>query len=104
MRHERFSASDTGKVIDEDYLDYVRSKPCVGCGKRPVDADHLRARGFGSGKRNDHLAIPLCRKCHSERGQVGNEKFSAHWKVDLWRQCAELLAEYLAELKKGRNT
>ena len=104
-RHERFYASDTGKVIDEDYLDYVRSKPCVGCGKRPVDADHLVAKGFGSGKRNDHLSVPACRECHVKRHAKGNRWFEETFRVNLWRQCAGLLAGYLVELKKkgGQN-
>lgn len=79
---QRFYASDTGKVVDEDYLDYIRKLPCVGCGRTPVDPDHLIARGFEEGKRVDYYAIPMCRQCHSEREQVGNVKFQIRHQMD----------------------
>ena len=97
---QRFYASDTGKVIDEDYLDFIRAKPCVGCGKRPAEADHLVARGMGSGKRNDYYCLPMCRQCHNERHTEGNSWFEMEHAVLFWRQCAFLLAEYLVALKK----
>lgn len=85
------------KIISDEYLDFVRAKPCLVSGKRPVDADHLSARGFGSGKRNDFTAVPLQRKYHSERHQIGDEKFQVKYNLNLWRCCAELLCEFFLE-------
>lgn len=82
------------KVINEAYLAWIRQRPCVACGKAPVDADHLKARGFGEGKRNDLTALPMCRKCHIERGQIGNEKFQIKHRIDLWEEAFWCLCEF----------
>ena len=87
---------NTGKVVDEDYLDFIRRQPCVGCGKAgPSDPDHLSARGWRESKRVDWYAIPMCRTCHVERGQVGNWKFETKHGVELWREVARYMVRYL---------
>lgn len=84
------------KFILPEYLDFIRTKPCVACGKRaPTDPDHLIARGWREGKRLDLFTLPLCRKCHSQRHQWGNQKFQEHWQLNLWEQVARLMAEYM---------
>jgi hypothetical protein len=83
-------------IVNEDYLDFIRSKPGlieVG-GRGPVDPDHLIARGTGEHKRNDYTAIPLYRNHHTERGQ-GNEKFEKKYGINLWQENSFLLMEYL---------
>src|SRR4030095_4092816 len=88
--------SRTAIIVDEDYLDFIRSKPCLiatgGMGR--VDPDHLQARGTEEHKRNDHTALPFCRKHHSERGQ-SNEKFETKYVINLWQEAWRLGVEYL---------
>src|SRR4030095_10140161 len=88
--------SRTAIIVDEDYLDFIRSKTCLiatGC-MGPVDPDHLQARGTEGHKRNDHTALPLCRKHHSERGQ-SNEKCETKYVINLWQEAWRLGVEYL---------
>lgn len=82
------------KLISEGYLNYVRMQPCLVCGHRPVDPDHLKARGLRQAKRNDLSAVPLCRKHHTERGQVGNEKFEEKYDVNLWEEAFYLICDF----------
>jgi len=92
------------KILCPEYLQFIRDKPCVTCQKEPPsDPDHLVARGFGSGKQNDLTAIPMCRLCHSQRGQIGNEDFGAKWRINLWQQVSMCLIEFFsdAERRKG---
>lgn len=87
------------KFIDERYLKFVRRHDCIVsmCTALDRDADHLVARGWREAKRNDYTALALCRRHHSERGQIGNEKFERKYRVNLWREVALLLIEYLQE-------
>jgi len=59
--------------LNEVYLSYIRSKPCVVCGKMGVDPHHLIARGIGGykGGWKDFTTIPLCREHHTELEQIG---------------------------------
>ncbi len=88
------------KIECLSYKKFISSKPCCVCGRKPVDFDHLKARGFGSGKLNDLTGIPLCRQHHSERGQIGNEKFEAKHHINLWQVAAMLLVEFFADLER----
>jgi len=84
------------KIIDEAYLAYVRKLPCLVCGYKPVDPDHIRARGWRESKRNDYCAIPLCRRHHVERGQYGDKKFCATYQIgNLWEENFYILSGYL---------
>ncbi|NIG74057.1 DUF968 domain-containing protein [Klebsiella sp. Ap-873] len=51
-----------------DYLKWVKSQPCEGCGSSADDSHHLIGHGQGGmgTKSHDSFAIPLCRKCHDE--------------------------------------
>jgi len=50
------------------YIKWIKEQECCHCGIEGCDPHHLV--GFGSGKMGgkagDHLAVPLCRKCHTE--------------------------------------
>ena len=55
---------------DRRYLDHIRSKPCIVCGRVAAErneAHHLRDITLGSGvaeKVADYYTVPLCRECH----------------------------------------
>lgn len=82
------------KIQSGAYLDYIKTKPCVGCGKEPVDAHHVRPKGTGSGWQNDFTAAPFCRQCHTEWHSKGATYYEAKHRVNVWRECFYLLLEY----------
>lgn len=54
------------KHVDDSYRAFVRTKPCARCdAPAPSDAHHLVSVGWREPWRNDYVAIPLCRHCHS---------------------------------------
>ena len=83
------------KTVDEDYLDFVRSLPCLVCGRKPSDPDHLIARGWREPKRNDLSAVPLCREHHAKRQSMGTAAFNERHRIDLWREAWKLVTERL---------
>lgn len=51
-----------------EYLQWVKTQACCGCGQQADDPHHIINHGFGGmgTKANDLLVIPLCRICHGE--------------------------------------
>nr|WP_303201976.1 DUF968 domain-containing protein [Hafnia paralvei] len=51
-----------------EYLQWVKTQPCSGCGQQADDPHHIINNGFGGmgTKANDLLVMPLCRICHGE--------------------------------------
>lgn len=52
---------------DPEYLEYIRTRPCLCCGKQHrSDAHHLKDNRLGgiSQKSPDWSAMPLCHNCH----------------------------------------
>jgi len=77
----------------EKYKKFIRSKPCIICGKTS-QAHHVRRSYFGAGmsiKPSDFVCIPLCSECHKPE----TEK-------DLFVELIiiNLLMEYIEGLKK----
>lgn len=51
---------------DADYLVFVRTWPCIGCGQSaPCEAHHAGGHGVGV-KADDYSCVPLCRSCHDD--------------------------------------
>ncbi len=51
---------------DKDYIDWIKQQPCNQCGKQgSCDAHHKTGAGLAM-RSHDHLAMPLCRACHTE--------------------------------------
>jgi len=63
----------TPRIEHPAYLAYIRTLPCLVCGKSPSDAAHLRSAARRYGKRltgmgekpDDKWTLPLCRKDHT---------------------------------------
>ena len=92
------------KILCPEYLQFIRDKSCAACQNGlSSDPDHLVARGFGSGKQNDLTAISMCRRCHSEREQIGNEYFEIKWEINLWQQVAMLLIEFFSDAERRKS-
>lgn len=97
----RFRREPRAAVIalsDPDYLDWIRSLPCLICAKlnRPqfgrTEAAHVGMRGLGQ-KCSDRETIPLC-ACHHRTGEhahhVLGKRFWTFWKLDRY----ELIQKY----------
>jgi len=87
-------------VNTKDYLKYIKSKHCLVCGSSPVDADHLEHIQMGGENKNnykDWSCLPLCRKCHRERHDIGNFQFENKHYINLWKEAFYLLRGYFAE-------
>ena len=82
------------KIICSDYLDFIRSQPCLVCMMTVTDPDHIMARGRGEAKRMDFCCVPLCRKHHSERGQIGDAEFETKYDINLWKEALFLVTEF----------
>lgn len=64
------------RVRDKAHLEYVRTKPCLICGRAPVHAHHLRfaqKRGMGM-KVSDEFTVPVCSIHHDELHRTGDER------------------------------
>lgn len=85
---------------DRKYLDFLKTLPCLACGKNwGVDPAHTGPHAM-SQKASDYDAIPLCRDCHREYDKAPHD-FSAVRGWDL----PELRAffQHTYELKTGRK-
>jgi hypothetical protein len=60
---------------DKAHLQFVASRPCLVCGRKPADPHHLRfaqVRALGR-KVSDEFTVPLCRMHHREAHRAHNE-------------------------------
>jgi hypothetical protein len=70
--------SEPRRVRDREHVKSVVRNACLICGRRPVDAHHLRfaqSRALGR-KVSDEFTVPLCRGHHREIHRSGDE---ARW-------------------------
>jgi hypothetical protein len=69
------------RLRDKVHLRFVASQPCLICERRPSDPHHLRfAQPRAMGRKNsDEFVVPLCRTCHRQNHQVGDER--SWWKA-----------------------
>lgn len=62
--------SKTGRYARRDrqreYMLWVKTQPCLVCGRKPTEAAHTGSRGFGQ-KAPDQFVIPLCPDHHRHR-------------------------------------
>lgn len=81
----------------KEYRSFVRSKPCLACGK-PSIAHHepLGETGWGT-KAPDIYCLPLCPLCHIKRHNQGVKTFWDKLNVEPWREMLRLLNEFLVE-------
>lgn len=82
-----------------EYVEYIRSQPCVICAKPGAYPHHIKRIGMGRDRKKrlkEHFsAIPLCNLHHSELHDKGDDKFFYVYGIELWQKAHELLVEYL---------
>ena len=78
------------RVRDESHLSFLRGLSCAVCGKRPVEAAHLRTGSRRHGKRetgmqerpSDAWATPMCREHHNEQHRGDELAFWTKYGID----------------------
>lgn len=73
-----------------NHLAFIRSLPCVICGKRPCDPAHLRSANPRYGKRatgmaekpSDKWTVPLCRQHHDDQHSMNELVWWANQGID----------------------
>lgn len=83
---------------DPAYLAYVRTLPCLVCGRRPCDAAHIRSAAPQYGKRHtgmaekpdDRWTLPLCRQHHAEQHSTNELAWWAAQDIDPFALAAAL--------------
>jgi len=71
---------------------------CLVCGKE-AEMRHLKTVGAGRTRKikrwEDLTCVPLCRIHHTELHQIGENRFSEKYNINLWRECCIKLAKGL---------
>ena len=82
------------RVVDEDFLAFVRSRRCcvTRCTAADTDPHHLKSRGSGG---SDHTAVSMCRQHHTEVHTLGLITFEKRHEMSLWNENALALGEYI---------
>ncbi len=80
-QRERFGA----KAVD------VRRMPCLVCGVTPSDPHHEPPISLGGASKG---LVPLCRRHHNVRHQIGPTRFNERYGVDLVAEAARIEAEW----------
>jgi hypothetical protein len=67
--------SEVRRYRDKAHIKFVASRPCLVCGRKPVDPHHLRfAQVQALGRKvSDEFTVPLCRMHHREVHRARNE-------------------------------
>lgn len=100
----------SSRVRDRDYMDVVRSLPCVLAGyphagpcDGPIEVDHLGERGLGQNS-SDREVCSLCRGHH--RARTDHTSYFAHRTKDeraRWKRWAIAKTAQMVALKLKRN-
>ena len=88
------------KLQSKKYLEYIREKPCLVCGKMPCDPHHMEAVGMGGANKDgykDYSCVPLCRYHHNEYHSGGIHYFESKYQVNLWKDAFNLIRRYFVE-------
>jgi hypothetical protein len=83
---------------DRAYLVWIRTLPCLVCGRRPSEAAHLAARAFGQ-KCSDRETGPLCAWDHRlgpHSHHALGRTFWQHYRIDRARLIRGLNKSYAA--------
>jgi hypothetical protein len=81
----------------DPYLSFIRTKPCLVCGRKAV-AHHEKLKQGGMGiKPPDNQSVPLCTAHHDEQERIGSPAFWDRHNIDVKMAIIRLNTEYLEE-------
>ncbi len=99
-------ADESLSIDPKEYLDYVRSLPCLISGKA-ADPHHLKAGRRRSRERvEDYMIVPLFRQYHSELHQIGPAQFEKKYNINLYKEALLILVKWIFKkykLQEERN-
>lgn len=78
----------------EEYVEFVRSHPCIVCA-RPSESHHAFGRRGVSVKPSDFTCVPLCHAHHDELHRSGRVSFEQFHRVNLVEVAFNLLHNFL---------
>lgn len=88
----------TGRA--KQFKDFVKSSPCIICGKVPSDPHHFPITKGAGGKAVDAWVIPLCREHHGEAQEGGKDwvwTYRKQWAGFLYSVIFSLMQKTLKE-------
>lgn len=74
----------------EEFVIWIKNRPCVVCGLTPSDTAHIKSRISGGYIRN---VVPLCRTHHTESHTIGLKSFEEKYSIDLQSYADSLYVE-----------
>ena len=81
------------------YLKWIRSWPCLVCGKAPVEAAHVVGQRGTATKTDDTYTVPLCAGHHrlkpDSHHQLGEGPFEDRHSLDLKREVIRFQTEFI---------
>ena len=96
-------ADESLSIDPKEYLDYVRSLPCLISGKA-ADPHHLKAVGAGRRRSRkmleDYMVVPLLRQYHTEFDDIGKTKFEEKYKINLYECALVILTRWIFNKSK----
>jgi len=99
IRDLHFNPQPKVKIFrSEDYLDFIRGKPCLICKRSPQsNAHHEKFKGGGTSiKCDDTRSVPMCNKHHRERHDTGFSFWDKH-NIDIKMKIIDYQTEYISE-------
>jgi len=87
-----------------EHLAFVRTLPCLVCGRTPSDAAHFPGLRGMSQKRSDLETGPLCRIHHAEQHRIGWPRFIQTYELDVKAILAELREKPVLVVWSGIST
>ena len=89
------------RLKDEEYLEFIRLKPCIICHMKKSEVHHVKTKGAGG---SDYLTVPLCSKHHISGSKsvhnMGILSFSNYWNINLYEYISTFLVEYYGKTRK----
>lgn len=78
---------------DLKYLDWVRGHPCLVCRLPPRSEAHHNEHA----KKNDYLAVPLCRAHHHQYHTIPHKEFEDRYSINFLFEIINYLSQYIKE-------
>jgi hypothetical protein len=105
MQQAKRATPRKGPPRDEDYKAWIRTLPCVGCGKEGASqAAHTGDDGGMSMKASDYSCLPLCAWCHTLGSHCYHSASGKQYlEARVGRTCTAMVGELVRERRAMRG-
>ena len=108
--NDKFPLKHDGRIVDEDYLDFLRSLGCAFTGSSHCEINHFHQKGNSGAQATDYMGLPMTHvihvDCHDNFSRKGGlidfeKKYSklCHRPIDVRTMIIEHWAKYVIHLK-----